>query len=58
MPYSSFQVLADSIASNHLFERWTREDATGAKPSNMKLLLLGCLRYMGRAWTMVKDCNK
>ena len=30
----------------------TRSDAVGKSPSNMKLLLLGSLRYIGRGWTL------
>ena len=51
LPYSSFLDLSDKIQSHHHFQRWTNTDAVGCAPSNIKLLLLGALRYIGRAWT-------
>ena len=44
MPYASFEILADSIANHHLFQRWTRTDAVGENPSNMNLLILCFVR--------------
>ena len=52
LPYASFIELSNDIATHPIFERWTRNDAIGEKPSNTKLLLLGSLRYIGRAWTL------
>ena len=52
IPYSSFLELSNDIENNVLFSRWTRTDAVGKSPSNMKLLLLGSLRYIGRGWTL------
>ena len=52
MPYSSFVKLSDEISNHPIFERWTRTDASGCNPSNIKLLLLGTMRYIGRAWTL------
>ena len=40
-PYSSFLNLSEDIINHTLFERWTRNDAVGSSPSNIKLLLLG-----------------
>lgn len=51
LPYTSFIQLADEISSHPTFVRWKNSDAVGTAPSNIKLLLLGALRYMGRAWT-------
>ena len=48
MPYSGFETLAN----HHLFKRWTGTETVGKKASNMKLLLLGYLRYIGRLWTL------
>ena len=52
MPYSSFLELTDELSVHPIFERWQKCDAVGDKPSNMKLLLLGALRYIGRGWTL------
>ena len=51
LPYSSFVELSDEIYENEMFSRWRCSDCTGDKPSNIKLLLLGSLRYLGRSWT-------
>ena len=45
------------IIAHLVFARWTRTDAIGLSPSNIKLLLLGTLRYIGRAWTL-DDLNE
>ena len=52
IPYSSFLNLSEDIIKHPLFDRWTRSDAAGSRPSNIKLLLLGSLRFLGRAWTL------
>ena len=52
IPYDEFLSLSDSIILHPIFERWTNCDAVGSSPSNIKLLVLGCLRYIGRAWTL------
>ena len=51
LPYSSFIELADEIHEHESFNRWRCSDCTGEQPSNIKLLLLGSLRYLGRSWT-------
>ena len=51
VPYSYFIELSNDIYVNDIFSRWRNTDATGQPPSNMKLLLLGSLRYLGRSWT-------
>ena len=51
IPYFYFCELVDDIIANEKFSRWTNPDAVGTQPSNLKLLLLGSLRYLGRAWT-------
>ena len=51
VPYSYFVELSNDIYENDIFSRWRNTDATGQPPSNMKLLLLGSLRYLGRSWT-------
>ena len=51
VPYSMFLDIANDINNHELFSRWQNTDATGDSPSNIKLLLLGSLRYIGRSWT-------
>ena len=57
MPYSSFTELSNHILVHPIFKRWTKTDASGCEPSNMKLLLLGTLRYIGRGWTLDDICE-
>ena len=51
LPYDEFVTLSNDILSHELFARWTHNDACGGKPSDVRLLLLGSLRYLGRAHT-------
>ena len=51
LPYEYFLSLSDEISDDSNFEQWKHTDASGAPPSNLKLMLLGPLRYIGRAWT-------
>ena len=59
MPYDNFISLSHEVKAHSSFRRWTRCDAVGEKPSNVKLLLLGCMQYIGRAWTLddVSEAN-
>ena len=52
MPYQSFLDLAENIRCNEKNSQWTRADAAGVSSHDIKLLLLGALRYIGRAWTL------
>ena len=52
LPYESFLQLSEDIKHHELFKQWTRCDAVGNHPSDIKLLLLGSLRYIGRSWTL------
>ena len=52
IPYDSFLSMSDVIDSYPIFSRWTRCDDVGSDPSNIKLLLLGSFRCMGRVWTL------
>ena len=52
MPHHSFIDLHKSIDEHQCFNRWQKKDAVGDKVSNTKLLLLGTLRYIGRAWIL------
>ena len=51
IPYCFFNELSHDISNHELFSRWKFSDAVGSPPSNLKLLLLGSLRYIGRSWT-------
>ena len=49
--------MSDEIQEHDIFKRWTRVDAVGDPPSNLKLLLLGALRFIGRNWTFDDICK-
>ena len=51
IPYEAFLNLSADIKNDIGFAQWLRSDAVGDRPMDIKLLLLGCLRYIGRAWT-------
>ena len=51
VPYNEFVELAESLKENELFSRWTKQDCTGTPPSDIRILLLGTLRYLGRGHT-------
>ena len=51
IPYDKFLELVDNISHHELFKRWTRCDCTKAPSSSIQMLLLGTLRYIGRAHT-------
>ena len=59
LPYDLFIDLVDDVSNHELFSRWTNTDCTGSLPSNLKLLLLGSLRYIGRSWTFddIEEAN-
>lgn len=51
IPYFYFIELYDEMSKHETFSRWHHSDALGESPSNLKLLILGSLRYIGRSWT-------
>ena len=51
IPYFYFIELYDEMSKHEIFSRWHHSDALGESPSNLKLLILGSLRYIGRSWT-------
>ena len=57
IPYSEFVSLCNDIKSNQLFDRWAHPDAMGCESSDIRLLLLGTLRYLGRANTFDDACE-
>ena len=52
LPYESFLSLSEDVIDDPYFSRWTRCDTAEDRLMNVKLLLLGCLRYIGQAWTL------
>ena len=59
MSFDSFISLYNEIKVHGLFSRWSNTDATFDSSSNMKLLLLGFLRHIGRSWTLddIEEAN-
>lgn len=51
MSYSTFLSHLEHVKSDDAFSRWMSSDATGKDATPIELLLLGSLRYLGRAWT-------
>ena len=51
LPFEIYLEMVNDITSHELFSRWTKKDCVGTEPSNLGLLLLGTLRYLGRALT-------
>ena len=51
MPYASYLDLAKMISDHELFHRWESLDGANHNSSDIKILLLGSLRYLGRGWT-------
>ena len=43
--------VANDVKSHELFTRWTHKDCVGKPPSDICLLVLDVLRYLGRALT-------
>ena len=48
MIHISYLELADDMPHHELFQQWVSNDATNKKPCEIKVLLLGLLRYLGR----------
>jgi hypothetical protein len=59
IPYPNFLELVEDIKDHNLFKRWSRHDCTGSPPSDIRLLLLGSLRHIGRASTFddIEECS-
>ena len=59
VPYDTFLILVEDIKEDDRFSQWNSSDATGVKASDIHLLLLGVLRYIGRGWTLddVSEAN-
>ena len=57
VPYSVFVLMCNDIRKHEIFERWTCDDAAGVPPSDIRLLLLGTLRYLGWVYTFDNACE-
>ena len=57
LPYNDFISLCNDLKTHEFFHRWSYEDAVGVKASDIRLLLLGTLRYLGRAHTFDDACE-
>ena len=59
IPYHQYLYICEDIQEHPLFAQWTRSDCTGVKSSDLRLMLLGFLRYIGRGWTLddVSEAN-
>ena len=57
LTYNSYVELLNDIKQHNIFCQWVNCDMCGSQPSNIDLLLLGTLRYLGRAWTF-DDVNE
>ena len=51
LPYAEFITMIEDIKTNENFIRWRDKDCIGNEPSDMRLLLMGTLRYIGRGLT-------
>ena len=57
LTHSSYLDLLNDIKQHDLFSQWVNCDMCGSEPSSIALLLLGTLRYLGRAHTF-DDINE
>ena len=51
LPYACFLTLLEDIKQNPSFCEYRRVDSVGYRSTELSLLLLGSLRYLGRCWT-------
>ena len=51
LPYKEYEKLCNQLSVDPLFQRWNVDDCTGCPSSDIRVLLLGSLRYLGRAHT-------
>ena len=54
LPYGSFLQLLNDLRNHPSFREYNSCDCTGRKSTELSLLLLGAMRYLGRSWTF--DC--
>ena len=57
IPYFAFMSMSNDIKDNEIFDRWACNDASGKPSSDIRLLLLGTLRYLGRSHTFDDACE-
>jgi hypothetical protein len=51
VPYPEYLGLVDDIKVHEIFSRWFNNDCTGSPHSDIRLLVLGSLRHVGRGHT-------
>ena len=52
IPYGCLILLNNDLVKHELFKKITSADAVGHNPTNLNLLLLGALCYIGCGWTL------
>ena len=59
MPYKSFLSLSDELVNHDILSRYVAKDGTCHNSTNLRLLVLGVLRYIGCGWTFddVSEAN-
>ena len=51
LPYNLFHSMYEEMRTHELFEQWENKDATGMPSTDLRLLILGALRYIGKSFT-------
>ena len=51
LPYEEFIKMVEDLKTHENFIRWHNKDCIGNEPSDLRLLLMGTLRYIGRGLT-------
>jgi hypothetical protein len=51
LPYCEFIKMVEHLKTQEEFGRWQNKDCIGNEPSDLRLLLMGTLRYLGRGVT-------
>ena len=51
LPYDEFMKMVEDLKTHENFIRWHNKDCIGNEPSDLRLLLMGTLRYIGRGLT-------
>ena len=50
LPYNLFHSMYEEMRTHELFEQWENKDATGMSSTDLRLLILGALRYIGKSF--------
>ena len=51
LPYAKFLMLRDDISNQPSFQVYRNKDCVGEGSTDLSMLLLGALHYLGRSWT-------